>query len=244
MVVALPEEMSVLRRRVVAPRRVKAGSLRCISGTIAGCPVILGITGAGTNNAERAATTIVQHFEVDGLVGFGVAGGLSPGVELGSILAAYEILESAEPAIVAAPPPDPSWLHAALALDGVRQGTLVSVHRVITRTRDKADLWRQLPRDREAVVDTESCGWARAAASHEIPYLIVRAVSDSATEHLPFFLEACSDQEGAIRRSSVLYFALTRPWTITRLLELRARVKLCCERLADALVSLLGRGLP
>ena len=50
----------------------------------------------------------------------------------------------------------------------------------------------------------ESAGWARVASARDIPYVVVRAVTDTADEDLPAYLSRCYDPEGGIRRGRVL----------------------------------------
>ena len=72
-----------------------------------------------------------------------------------------------------------------------------------------------------AAVDMESAAWARACAEAGVPYLILRAISDTADEDLPGYLAGCMDAQGSIRRAGVASGALRHPGSIPALLRMR-----------------------
>jgi hypothetical protein len=85
-----------------------------------------------------------------------------------------------------------------------------------------------------AVVDLESLAYAEAAAQAAIPWLVLRAVSDTAAEALPALLNRCRDDGGAVRRRQVALELLGDPRALPVLLSLRRRVRRCAETLARA----------
>jgi hypothetical protein len=95
-----------------------------------------------------------------------------------------------------------------------------------------------------AVVDLESAIFAEVARAAGIPWLVVRAVSDTASEGLPELLNRSRDSGGAVRRTQVLRGLLGDPRAITRLLALRGRVVRCAEAIGDALREDVLRGPP
>ena len=85
----------------------------------------------------------------------------------------------------------------------------------------------------------ESASWARACASAGVPYVILRAISDTADEDLPGYLAACMDAEGSIRRSAVARGAVFHPGAIPALLRMRRRVAECGRALGEAVAGLV-----
>jgi farnesyl-diphosphate farnesyltransferase len=77
------------------------------------------------------------------------------------------------------------------------------------------------------VIDTESSGWAAAAAKFGVPFVAIRAVFDPAEEKLPDFIGEHVDRFAVVRH------ALTHPNVIPSLLRLRKRVRVCAEALAE-----------
>src|SRR5581483_8501759 len=74
--------------------------------------------------------------------------------------------------------------------------------------------------------------YAAAAAAAGIPWLVVRAVSDTASEALPALLNRSRDDGGAVRRSSVVRGLLGDPGALPVLMSLRRRVRDGAEALA------------
>jgi adenosylhomocysteine nucleosidase len=70
----------------------------------------------------------------------------------------------------------------ALQLPGVRAGTIIGSDTIIADTAEKQALHTQTG---ALAVDMESHIAARVAARHNLPFAIVRVISDSATEALP-----------------------------------------------------------
>jgi adenosylhomocysteine nucleosidase len=160
----------------------------------------------------------------------------------------------------------PAWVASAARLLGARPAVVVTARRIADSALEKQRLWRVaaaastgrgsgsgsgsgsgdqagagLP---TAVVDLESAIYAEVARSAGIPWLVVRAVSDTASEGLPELLNRARDSGGAVRRTHVLRGLLGDPRAITRLLALRGRVVRCADALGDALRDGVLRGPP
>jgi hypothetical protein len=74
-----------------------------------------------------------------------------------------------------------------------------------------------------------------------VPFVVVRAVGDTASETLPLDFNRCRDASGRIRRSRVVGRSLLRPGVLPSLWRLRRRVALCAENLARVVPQLLAR---
>lgn len=189
--------------------------------------IVAASTGDGPRQAAREAAALCVRHRPALLVGAGVAGALSCDLVVGDILVAQRVLDSTG----AAPAPDEKLVARACAMPGARSGTLLSVERPLVTPAEKAE-WASQIGEAPAAVDMESAAWARAAAAHGIPYLVIRAVSDDALDELPGYLSRCMDKDGGIRRSAVALRALAQPSTIPTLLQMRRRVRDCSDRLA------------
>jgi adenosylhomocysteine nucleosidase len=216
----------------------------------AGLPTRVMETGDGGVRAVRAARKAIAAARPAAIVGAGVAGALSDDLAAGEIVVSVRVLDAAEEA----PPPDPGLVARALALPGLRGGTLLSVVRpALSAEQKKALLVRAESAETAgaathgaagpACVDMESAAWARAAAAAGAPYVILRAVSDTAEEELPRYLAHCMDGEGSIRRAAVARRALLHPGSIPALLRMRRRVAECSSSLGAA-VAALAASLP
>jgi len=90
-----------------------------------------------------------------------------------------------------------------------------------------------------AAVDLETAAWARVAGELGVPYLAVRAVSDTASETLPVDFNRLRGADGRVRRSAVVLEAVRRPRLIPGLFDLGRRTRRCAERLADSVEAIL-----
>ena len=202
--------------------------------------VALCLTGDGAGQAGRAADMLCETVRPTALLGAGVAGALSAGLEIGDVLVSGRIRDSQGD--VAAP--DARLLAQALENTGARAGTFLTVARPVVLASLKKALLQTLDEGGPAAADMESSAWARAAASRGIPYLVARAISDRAEEDLPEYLALCVGRDGGIRRPSVVLRALAQPATIPALLRMRGRLLACAETLAVFLEDFLSGGRP
>jgi len=160
----------------------------------------------------------------------GVAGGLTPGLARGTLVAARQVLagDGGEPP---SHPPDERWLAQALR-GGAVAGTAISTARILAEPRAKQAALRTLPAvdlaaaSAElsastggaspaaipvAIVDLESAAYARVAARLSMPYLVVRSVLDAAEETLPLDFETCRGASGGVSQAHVVLRALAHP---------------------------------
>lgn len=249
LVTALSEEAAELRHRLAKTGTVPedarggvtaSGGLRSVStGWLSGVPVVVAVTGDGERNARLGVQALLETVAPDRLVALGVAGGLAPELKLGDLVVASHVLrEGAAPLR-----PPASVLSLALRATGAAEGVVVTGSRLADTPAAKAELyrwsWGQGGRECPAVVDLESSFYAAAAEEAGIPWVVIRAVSDTASEALPSYLNQCRDSGGSVRRTPVLGWALRRPTSIPILLRLRGRVRRNGKLLADAAERLI-----
>jgi len=115
----------------------------------------------------------------------------------------------------------------------------VTLDHLLFTTEGKAALFDRLAPGAPAAVDMESAGWARAAASRGVPYVVVRGILDRAEDELPGFLSRCLAPGGGVSRRRVVTHALIHPRDLRLLVLLRRRVGACAERLAGFVARLL-----
>ena len=217
-VTALPEELEAI-------------------GALARDGLAVGVSGDGPQNAERGAGALCDAVRPAVLIGAGVAGGLSPRLFAGSLVASRRIVDDAGEA----PRPDEALLARAVAAGAVA-ATLLTVSRPVVAASAKVELARTLGADDRdpAAVDMESAAWSRVAAARGIPFLAVRAISDRFDEDLPSYLADCVGADGGVRRRAVVRRALANPSTIPALWRMRRRVDAAVAVLAEFLRTLLA----
>ncbi len=239
-VTAIPEEFDAIANRVSDGQRRRWGNGRggfLLKGTMAGASVRLGMTGDGAARASRSLQVFLEEIPVSLLVGAGVAGALVPSLRAGDLVVSRRLIDEAGEV----PPPDASFVARTLAL-GAKPATFVTVAGPLTSSRQKEDLAERVGASDSAlaVVDMESAAWARAAASRGVPYVILRAISDTFDEELPAFLSNCLGSDGSIDRAAVARRLLIHPGALPALLAMRRRVVIASEGLGHFLARFLA----
>jgi adenosylhomocysteine nucleosidase len=218
-------------------------------GRLAGEEVALMATGDGPAAAAAGLAALLAAVRPRRLLVIGVAGGLTPGLAEGTLVAARRVVAGDGSAMPR--DPDAAWLAAALA-GGAVGGVIVAADRIVADPAARqAVLQEALPAAALAgmpagmpaaiaTVDLESAAYARVAAAWSLPYLVVRAVLDPAGEELPLDFEACRDGSGRVSNRRVLWRALGRPRSLGKLWRLRARVRRAAASLAAFAERLLA----
>lgn len=202
---------------------------------LGGREAIVGWTGDGARCA-RALEALFARVVPARILFVGVAGGLSPGLARGALLAAREVRDEQG----AAPPPEP----ARVGRGDAEPAMIYTSARIVSTAEEKARLWRSLGAPEPAAVDLESAAWARAAAAAGVGYALLRVVIDPAEEDLPLDFEACRGADGRVRTSRVALAALGRPAAVAALRRLERRLERCAERLASAAEEFIACGPP
>ena len=163
--------------------------------------------GASTARAESLARSLVDRGAA-GLLSFGTAGGLRPGLSAGTVVIASEILgpagevlevdEDWAARLAAEPRPGPETVIAPIA------GTDSPLAGVAAKAALAAS-------SGAAAVDMESHAVARIAAAAGLPVAAVRVIADPADRALPSSLLSAFSTEGGPRASQLLMESLWRP---------------------------------
>ena len=226
---ALREESAALLARGRVEERLRVPQGRFVRLRLGERSLVAGWTGDGATCAAAGLRGLLESVAVERLLLTGIAGGLSPELAIGDLVVAREVRDGEG----AAPPPDAAWLGRVTRERPLPCGLLVSAPQIAGTADAKASLWRAHGAIAPAAVDLETAAWARIAGQARVPYLAVRAVSDTASEALPIDFERFRGADGRVRRGRLILHALLHPSRIPHLLELGRRTRLCGERLAD-----------
>jgi adenosylhomocysteine nucleosidase len=91
---------------------------------------------------------------------------------------------------------------------------------VLTSAQEKAALFAK---SGAAAADMESYAVAEVADRHRVPFIAVRAVADTARDHVPSVGIASMGLDGRVRLRAAIAGALTHPWQIPDLMRLGAQ---------------------
>jgi adenosylhomocysteine nucleosidase len=112
-------------------------------------------------------------------------------------------------------------------------GAVLTMDRVAVTVRQK----RELLALGCCVVEMEAGAVAAAAQDRNLPFYCVRAVSDTASESLPFDFNKFRDRNGRFNRGRIAAETLMRPTAVPRLLELGRAARSAAESLGEFLVQ-------
>lgn len=176
----------------------------------------VGMSGGRPGNATRAARALVDD-GCEALVSFGVCGGLDPALGPGTIVLANGVVTGGEASYAV----DDAWrraLHDAVSgyCDCVAAPVLGSTQ-IVAGPRAKQELFH---RTGAAIVDMESHEVAAVAAEFGIPFLVIRAVADSARRRVPSAASCAISEDGATDIAALIGALLVRPWQLPGLIRL------------------------
>lgn len=179
------------------------------------------LTGMGSTNAEKVVRSFLGATRPGLVVSAGFAGGLKPGLSLGTVLFA-----SAQDPI----------LEKALLAAGVEPGRFHFSKRILTRAGEKQLLHQQTGAD---AVEMESQIICAVCQENQVPSVTVRVVLDTADEDLPLDFNELLTRDERIDMTKLAMAIMKRPGRIPYLLKLRRETELAAKRLG----TVLGRVL-
>ncbi len=245
-VAAMQEEIAPLRARLVGGRRLAVDGAEVTVGALGGTRVALVVTGDGAGNARRGLAAFLSVMPPQRIIVLGVAGGLSASLGAGALVVGAHVVDETDGRVHAG---HVALVELAETVGRARRGVAVTALRIADSADEKRRLFAlattRVPTEgdrpeRAAVVDLESAVFASLASDAGVPWLVLRAVSDTAAESVPALLNRSRDADGAVRRERVARGLLTNPRALMPLLALRGRVRACADGLAGAVERVLA----
>lgn len=223
LVFALPEEARGVLKASDWQRVGSSASLATYQGELNGQPTILAISGVGRAPAEATTREVVEQHQPLAIVSLGFAGGLTEGGAAGDVVVAETLLavDDTQPPTESLVSDDALVQAAGRVLEqkeiSSRNGGCVTTSHIASDPEAKSLL-------REATgalaVEMESYWVARVCSDHNIPFLAVRAIVDTAEYTLPAFVAEFAFESGLNSRWRQALPVLFRPWWIPGLLRL------------------------
>jgi adenosylhomocysteine nucleosidase len=187
---------------------------------------LLAVSGIGLAAAQAAACALVEA-GASSLMTFGMAGGLDPALKPGSVVVPCELI-SANGARFAASRAWRERVAAALSpLRAVTEGNLLTSAGAIDTPAEKAKAFR---RTGAAAVDMESAAVAEIASHHNLPFIAVRVIVDTAADALPRAVVYAS-QAGSVQMSRLIAGLILAPGEIPALIRLSQRYRIATRSL-------------
>ncbi|MEU2441584.1 5'-methylthioadenosine/S-adenosylhomocysteine nucleosidase [Niallia taxi] len=201
---AMEEEVSILREQMENKKEQTIAGFQFIEGNLADKEVVLLRSGIGKVNAAMSTTILMQAYKPDYLINTGSAGGLNPDLNVGDVVISSEVRHhdvdatifgyeyGQVPQMPASFAADNSLIH--IAEESAKEVGEYAVVRGLITTGDsfindpeRADFIKSKFTGLQAV-EMEAAAIAQVAYKHEIPFVIIRSLSDIAGKesHLSF----------------------------------------------------------
>ena len=235
---AVKQEVDGLRKRLGLREVAAPPGRHLFAGQCGQREVLLLQTGMGRQRAGAAAEYLLGRYPVGILISLGFAGALRGDLGVGDLVLCQRLLTTN--------PSDGAACHsdADLLAQAARAATEAQC-RWVTGDSLTADGLAADPREKLALgetsgaasVDMETYWLARAAAARRIPFLAVRAISDTLPQKLPPF-ERLVDADGVWRSAKATSYLLAHPAELAALPTMYRNARRAQMSLTRALCAL------
>lgn len=228
---ALPAESSDFVRRLENRGAVSREGVESTRGRLHGKSIAVIHTGVGKKECRERMEIMLRRERFEYLISAGFAGALEKELRIGNLLIAENF---SSPQLLRSPGLD-------LADDGIFLGKLRTVSGVIESNAEREEL---AAKTGAAAVDMETEVIADACAELDLPFLSLRAISDTASEPFPAPAHVLFNVEKQKTDFARLAFYLVmHPGAFSRLNAFRERVAVARKALADTLDKILRADL-
>ncbi len=196
---AMEEEVEALRAKLCGVQKLSRASMDFYSGTLSGKQAVIVRSGIGKVNAGICTQILADVFQVDAVINTGIAGSLRAEIDIGDIVISTDTVQhdmdatgfGYEPGVIPQMPvsffeADKHLVEAATeacrrAVPEVQvfNGRVVSGDQFIS---DKAVKERISSLFHGMCTEMEGAAIAQAAYLNQIPFVIIRAISDKADD--------------------------------------------------------------
>ncbi|WP_209122123.1 5'-methylthioadenosine/adenosylhomocysteine nucleosidase [Alkalihalobacillus sp. BA299] len=193
---AMNEEIELMKEEMEIEKKTKIAKITFYSGTMENHKIVLCKSGVGKVNAALTTQILIDHFHIEKIIFTGVAGALEPSLNIGDIVISTSAIQHD---IDASPlgfkrgeipmfehtsdfPADSSLIELAKKVSKqldiqVVKGKVLSGDQFIASQELVHELHETFS---GACVEMEGSAVAQAAMLNEIPYVIIRSISDKA----------------------------------------------------------------
>jgi len=212
--------------RALGPSMPRGGDPPLSELAVLGAGSLLALSGIGRAAAAAAAQALVDA-GVSALMTFGMAGGLDPALKPGSVVIPREVISPDGTRYAACRAWREQVAAAVSALRAVSEGNLLTSTQAIETPADKAAAFHTTG---AAAVDMESAAVAEIAAKHNLPFIAVRVIVDTAADMLPRAVVAAS-RAGKVQLARLIGGLILAPREIASMIRLAQRYRIAMHSL-------------
>jgi adenosylhomocysteine nucleosidase len=234
---ALPVELTGIKK-LGGFFKKNLGGISYMRGDIHGVDVALFVSGVGDARAYETATTACASLSLAAYVYVGLSAALMPGLRPGDVVVGESTTSLASKGGQVYIPDATLLKLAEAALKEVRKvsfGPLLVTPKVAVTSAEKKGLAQA---GSFAALDMESAGAARAAQEAGVPFIAIRAISDTLEEDLPVDFNRFMKSGGMDWPRFTLH-VITHPGVIPGLMLLGRNSRLAATNLAEAVERVL-----
>ena len=242
---ALREEVTPLRKRMDMEEAYSEAACKVFRGLIGGRDVVLVQTGMGKQRAQAATRLVLERYPVDTLISFGFAGALEEKLSAGDVVL-YSAVHGAGADANPQASDEPYYASSGDVLARARRVLEsaavnficepgVSVRQVVLSPEDRG---RLAEAHHAYVVDMESYWIAQIASERQVPFVVIRSVSDTKHEKLLPFDQLMNEDGTLLWRSAASHF-FRRPQHFAVVGRLYRNIRLAQRNLVAAMDALI-----
>ena len=221
-VCAMPTELRPLTRRL-GLERTELGGGPARTGTLDGHPVVGIVTGMGTKLATAGIERLLGAVTPARVVVVGITGAVDDEIAIGALVRPERVVDAAT---------GREHRHEALD-DAPLQGVMWTTD-LIT----KADELPALRAQGVISLDMETAAIAQACEARGVPWTVIRAISDRATDgSIDDEVFALSNMDGTPNLKAVVRYVLRHPLRLPRLARMGRDAQRATEQAAEAAID-------
>ena len=222
---ALPAESSEFLRRLGNRSRVDRNGLKIVQGTIDHRSIEVLHTGVGEKTCKQHIAKFLENHQFDLLISAGFAGSLNHELQANDLLLARNFLTL-----------DPEQAQSSLSNVSIFAANMLTVPALVDSSEERERIARE---SGASAVDMETEFIARACATHGIPLLSLRVITDTPQEPLPAPPSVLFDiQQQRTHIATFAKFFLGHPTRIVGLVQFARRIARSRTILTNALVEI------
>lgn len=196
---AMEEEVISLKRQMVVTKTTEKAGMAFYIGTIQEVPVVVVRCGIGKVNAAVCTQILIDLYDVSYIINTGVAGGLSPDINIGDVVISSDTVEHDMDATAfgydkgVIPQMDKSFFEAdeklvqiaqkaainALENEKVFVGRIASGDQFVASMSVKGDIYTTFT---AYCAEMEGAAIAHTCYLNQVPFVIIRSISDKADQ--------------------------------------------------------------
>jgi len=221
---ALPTESSEFLRRLGNKSRANRNGIRIVRGTIGHRSIEVIHTGVGENICRQRIGRFLENQQFDSLITAGFAGSLNHQLQVNDLLVAKNFSTV-------------DLKHASLSNVSIYAANMLTVPALI----DSGEQRERIAHESGAsAVDMETEFIARACATHDIPLLAMRVITDTPTQPFPAPPRVLFDiQRQRTPIAALAGFFLAHPRRLPGLVQFAKRIARARKTLSNALVRIV-----